>query len=79
MKSYELKPTPENLLNTFLEDIISRNTDIFRFIDILNSIEDCCSIALDGNWGCGKTFFVKQTQNGKMIMMKIQCYLWFIA
>lgn len=65
MKSYELKPTPENLINTFWEDTISRNNDIFRFIDILNTIEDCCSIALDGNWGCGKTFFVKQT---KMIM-----------
>ncbi len=65
MKSFELKPTPENLLNTFLEDTISRDTDIFRFIDILNSVDDCCSIALDGNWECGKTFFVKQT---KMIM-----------
>lgn len=65
MKSFELKPTPENLLNTFLDDTISRDTDIFRFIDILDSIEDCCSIALDGNWGCGKTFFVKQA---KMIM-----------
>ena len=38
MKSFELKPTPENLLNTFLEDTISRNTDIFRFIDILNFV-----------------------------------------
>lgn len=65
MKSFELKPTPENLVNTFLEDTISRDTDIFRFIDILNTIEDSCSIALDGNWGCGKTFFVKQI---KMIM-----------
>ena len=60
-----MKPTPENLLKTFLEDTISRDTDIFRFIDILNSVDDCCSIALDGNWGCGKTFFVKQT---KMIL-----------
>lgn len=65
MKSFELKPTQENLLNTFWEDTISRNADIFRFIDILDSVEDCCSIALDGNWGCGKTFFVKQT---KMVM-----------
>ena len=65
MKFYELKPTPENLLNTFLEDTISRNVDIFHFINILNTIEGCCSIALDGNWGSGKTFFVKQT---KMIM-----------
>lgn len=29
MKSFELKPTPENLLNTFWEDTILRNTDIF--------------------------------------------------
>lgn len=65
MKSYELKPTYENLLYTFLEDAILRNTDIFRFVDILNSVEDCCAIALDGNWGCGKTFFVKQV---KMVM-----------
>lgn len=65
MKSYELKPTQENLLNTFLDDSISRNKDIFYFLDVLNAVEDCCSIALDGNWGCGKTFFVKQI---KMIM-----------
>lgn len=62
MKSYELQPTPENLLKTFLRDSISRNIDIFRFIDILNAIDDFCSIAVDGNWGCGKTFFVKQVK-----------------
>jgi len=65
MKSYELKPTPENLLDTFLKDCISRNIDVFRLIDILNAVDDCCSMAVDGNWGCGKTFFVKQV---KMIM-----------
>ena len=65
MKSFELQATRENILNTFLEDTIERDADVQRFIAILNSIEDSCSIALDGQWGSGKTFFVKQV---KMIL-----------
>ena len=65
MKSFELKPTKENLLSTYKNDQIGRNTDIHAFVDILNSLEDSCSIALDGAWGSGKTFFVKQA---KMIL-----------
>ena len=65
MKSYDLKPTYDNLFHTFLNDSIDRNVDIFRFITVLDSIEDSHSIALDGRWGSGKTFFVKQT---KMVM-----------
>ena len=62
MKSCELKPTYQNLLKTFCEDTISRNQDIYRFVTILDAIEDTYSIALEGNWGSGKTFFVKQTK-----------------
>lgn len=62
MKSYELQPTYENLLNTYLNDTIARDIDVFRFIEILNSIGDSSSIALDGGWGSGKTFFVKQVK-----------------
>ncbi|MBU3850385.1 MAG: KAP family NTPase [Candidatus Treponema excrementipullorum] len=65
MKAYDLKPTDENLLNTLKDDTIERNASIFNFIRILDSLEDSCSIALEGNWGSGKTFFVKQT---KMIL-----------
>ena len=36
--------------------------DVFLFADILNSIEDSCSIAIDGRWGSGKTFFVHQVK-----------------
>lgn len=72
MKLYELKPTNENLLDNFLKDTVLRNADIFRFINILNILDECCSIALDGNWGCGKTFFVKQT---KMIMDAFNKYI----
>jgi len=62
MKSYELEPTHENLMQSFLADILGRNKDIFAFADILNSLEDSCSIAIDGSWGSGKTFFVNQVK-----------------
>lgn len=62
MKAYDLKPTYENLLNTFLNDSIDRRNDMFHFIEVLNEIEGSFSIALDGNWGSGKTFFIKQTK-----------------
>ena len=65
MKNFELKPTEENLLSTYQNDTIERNSDVHAFVDVLNSLEDSCSIALDGLWGSGKTFFVKQV---KMIL-----------
>lgn len=60
MKAYDLKPSEDNLLSTLKNDTIGRNEDIFRFLRMLSTIEDSCSIALNGNWGSGKTFFVKQ-------------------
>lgn len=62
MKSMELQPSKENLLRTFEQDAIERNIDIYRFVKLLNAIEDNCSIALDGAWGSGKTFFIKQAK-----------------
>ncbi len=62
MRSFELKPTYENIYKTFIEDKIGRNMDLFYFINILNSIEGNCSIALDSCWGSGKTFFIKQAK-----------------
>lgn len=62
MKSYELMPTHENLVETYKRDTLGRNRDIKAFVDILNSLSNCTSIALDGKWGSGKTFFVKQTK-----------------
>lgn len=65
MKKHELQPTRENISTTFIENTIGRNEDLKRFLIILNSLEDAYSIALDSNWGSGKTFFVKQA---KMIL-----------
>ena len=62
MKTYEILPTDENLVQTLIDDTIGRTSDVFRFVNILNSIDCCYSIALDGRWGSGKTFFVKQAK-----------------
>ena len=62
MRSYELKPTHENLISVFLKDPIGRNSDVLSFAELLNTVEGNCSISLDGSWGSGKTFFVKQVK-----------------
>lgn len=62
MKTLALNPTDENVLSTYLSDSIGRNKDIFYFVNILNSLEGSYSISLDGKWGSGKTFFVKQVK-----------------
>ena len=62
MKTYELTATNDNVIETLQKDPILRNKDIFRFLEIINSIDFGCSIALDGDWGSGKTFFVKQAK-----------------
>lgn len=60
MRSLDLKPTKENLIQKLREDSLDRNVAIYRFIRLLLSIEDAMTISIDGDWGSGKTFFVKQ-------------------
>ena len=62
MKSFELQPTEENIWETYDKDMLGRNTDIFSFVLLLDSVDTSFSIALDAQWGDGKTFFVKQTK-----------------
>lgn len=63
MKRFELKPTKENIFDTFIKDSIGRNKDVCSFISILDSLhEDDYAIAINGGWGCGKTFFIKQVE-----------------
>ena len=61
MKSQVKLPNDENLDSTIQNDTLGRNFFIRNFIRLLASIEGNYSIALDGRWGSGKTFFVKQT------------------
>lgn len=72
MKTDDLQPTSENIKETFLKNVIDRNSDVVRFCTMLDSIEGCYSIALDGKWGSGKTFFVKQA---KMVLDAFNSFL----
>ena len=62
MTSLEVKPTVENLKKFLLKDSVGRNKGIANFIKFLDVVEGNMAVALDDNWGNGKTFFVKQTQ-----------------
>lgn len=65
MKNYSLKPTDENALILLRDNPIGRNSNVFGFINLLGHIHESCTIAINGEWGSGKTFFVRQV---KMIL-----------
>ena len=60
MKKAVLLSTEENLLQTMNEDLLDRNKDLKNFCCLLQHQQGMSSIAIDGRWGSGKTFFVKQ-------------------
>lgn len=65
MEKRDLTPDYGNVYSTFEDDRIGRNEELAYFINLLDSISGPYSIAIDGRWGSGKTFFVKQA---KMIL-----------
>jgi KAP P-loop domain-containing protein len=66
MKNYSLKPTDENVLELLENDSIGRKESVFQFVRLLTHMKgDCYTVALNGDWGSGKTFFIKQV---KMIL-----------
>ena len=63
MRNYSLKPTDENVLELLRTNNIGRFPYVLRFVTLLSHMEDdCYSIALNGDWGAGKTFFIKQVK-----------------
>lgn len=71
MELLDERPTNENIFEHFKQNTIYRNEMLFNFIRALNAIDNNCTIALDGKWGSGKTFFVKQA---KMILDSYNSY-----
>ena len=59
--NFELKPTHDNIIKTINENILGRNDLLKRFVRILYLIKDVNIISLNGEWGSGKTFFIRQT------------------
>lgn len=62
MKSIELLPTKENIFNTLIDDPFGRDEEIASFLNLLITIEGHFVISIDGKWGTGKTFFIKQCE-----------------
>lgn len=62
MKEYELEITDKNLKESLENDILDRNKKINKLIELLNGINGNKIISIDGKWGCGKTFFLKQLE-----------------
>jgi hypothetical protein len=62
MDKYDIEPTKMNLIDSIQKDITGRNGSLKSLIKLLNRQNDSWSIAINGSWGNGKTFFVKQCQ-----------------
>lgn len=62
MRTFEILPTEENIIESLSENLLGRNADIASFYHLLQEIEYVSAISIDGQWGSGKTFFVKQMQ-----------------
>lgn len=60
MENFNIVPTEKNAFDLLLKDPIRRNESVFRFIQLIDAIDGNCSIALNGEWGSGKTIFIKQ-------------------
>lgn len=59
---YELEPNEDNIKETLITDVLGRNNSLINFFNLIYSINTKCSICIDGDWGTGKTFFVKQAE-----------------
>lgn len=61
MKKLELSSDKkDNIWSTLEKNSLDRNHEVYLFLELLNQIEDSFSISINGDWGSGKTFFVKQ-------------------
>lgn len=58
---YEL-PTDDVIVSCLANDVIGRNQDVVNFCSIIDSFKYSTIVSLDGSWGSGKTFFIKQAK-----------------
>lgn len=62
MEKYSLEPTEENIISSIKNDATGRNQALYLFLKMLSEQDGPWSVAIDAQWGYGKTFFVKQVQ-----------------
>lgn len=57
---FELEPNDENLKETIRKNILRRNSKLVMLSKLLVNAKENLTISVDGLWGSGKTFFIKQ-------------------
>lgn len=60
MLKTELEINNDNLKDTIEKDILNRNSKLINLSKLLSNLNENLFISIDGRWGSGKTFFVKQ-------------------
>ena len=60
MKKYELEANDINIRKSLLDDKIGNQEYLSSIIRLISNIDDNGVICIDGAWGVGKTFLVKQ-------------------
>lgn len=60
MEIFELEVIEENVEKTIKEDYLDNNKKLYDLSRLINEIDTNMTICIDGDWGCGKTFFVNQ-------------------
>ena len=60
MNNFDLEINAENIKDTISKNILGRNKKLVMLAKILDNQKNNAIIAIDGKWGSGKTFFVKQ-------------------
>ena len=62
IKRLEKDPDHKNVYDSLIDDAVGRNKNLWQFACFCSAQEGRCSIALDGGWGTGKTFFLKHLE-----------------
>ncbi len=62
MKNYDLEINNTSIKESIERDTLNRNYKLNKLIELLNTIENNKIISINGEWGCGKTFFLKQLE-----------------
>lgn len=60
MKKYELEASEVNIHNSLINDKLGNQEYLSSLIRLISNIDDNEVICVDGDWGVGKTFLVKQ-------------------
>lgn len=60
IKRYDVEPAPQILEEYFVEDKINRHASLLQIVDLIYRVEGAYTLFVDGPWGCGKTYVIRQ-------------------